>query len=221
MTPLFDAAIHEYRHPVTEERLPSVTQILAAGKSWEYGQRHERARQWGVSVHQMVALDSLGRLDHESLADELKAVLEQWHEALRMTGMRVVASELPLYHPVLDYAGTVDCLVTVKGMNAVLDIKTGHITMDHEAQVGGYIQLFNSWYPSASYRAHYGYVLQLREGKVKLQKHDAKTALWAWQKRLEDYKRGNFGNGDNYSEPGDEQRVGDGASYDGCNACGR
>lgn len=73
-------------------------------------QAHRWVEQDLKGLQMQPADDSLGRKDIEAARAGFRAY-EDWKTALR--GFRALETELPLCHPTLDYAGTLDCLAAI------------------------------------------------------------------------------------------------------------
>lgn len=134
----FDEARHEYR--VGGKLVPSVTQIL--GILRDFGgvpaDDLERAREFGVHVHQAIDLDGKGELDEASLDPALVPYLAGWRAFLSDSGAGLLGSEVRVYHPGLKYAGTLDALVCIRDKVAVVDVKTGVLPRTVGPQLAAY-----------------------------------------------------------------------------------
>jgi hypothetical protein len=110
----FNAERHEYT--INRERVPSVTDVLWIVTEAELAKvppaTLERARRRGEDVHQAINLhnrDALGNL--ADLAPEVQSAVGAWGRFLSETGCTVIASEQPVYHDMLGYAGTPDVVL--------------------------------------------------------------------------------------------------------------
>ena len=126
MTLSFDPAVHEYR--ANGRLVPSVTQILEAVGLIDYSYLPWPTRQMaldrGRAVHEAIALDLAGDLDEES-ADEIGILGCVRAARAARAALGIVtpdAVEERVYHPTLDYAGTLD----LRAGNIVIDWKTNH-----------------------------------------------------------------------------------------------
>lgn len=121
----FDAASHVYHW--NGKIVPNVTRVL--GSLTDYSMVNpealEIARQKGVAVHRMVELWSASDLDIDKLPEWMRPVYHQWLKFVDDTGLTVLDSEQKVFHPLYQYAGTFDLLVTMRGKPAhgLIDIK--------------------------------------------------------------------------------------------------
>lgn len=120
----FDADRHEYR--VAGTRWPGVTQILQPLQELEGIPRPvlEAAAAFGRNVHAACHLHNLGILDEDTLDAALLPYVQAWRLFLRDTGAIVVASELMVAHPRLQYCGTLDTICLIRGKRELVDIKS-------------------------------------------------------------------------------------------------
>jgi hypothetical protein len=134
----FDETRHEYK--VGGRNIPSVTQVLSILQ--DFGDVPAdvlaRAAEFGSHVHEACALDNTGQLDEDALDPALLPYLAQWRRFLADIGGAVLASEKRVYHPGLNYAGTLDALVRIRGKVAVVDIKTGIVPRTVGPQLAAY-----------------------------------------------------------------------------------
>lgn len=126
----FDAARHEYH--VDGALVPHVTEVLSPLTEPLYrrikAEDLERARQQGTAIHKMVELDCHEDLDVAKLPRWLSGPLAAWYRFKDETGFRCYASEEPVWHERLMYAGTLDLageLPKFKGSKkpCVIDVK--------------------------------------------------------------------------------------------------
>jgi hypothetical protein len=122
----FTPETHEYR--INGRLVPSVTQILEAVGLIDYSHipwpTRQMALERGRAVHEAIALDLAGDLDEES-ADEIGILgyVLAARDARGALGVLVPqAVEERVYHPKLDYAGTLD----LRSGNILVDWKTNH-----------------------------------------------------------------------------------------------
>ena len=124
----FDAEGHVYRW--NGEQKPGVTQIIrtALGNPFARvaGGVLETARQRGNAVHRACELDDAGNLDESSLDARIVPYVEAWRDFRHAFRFEVLFSEMPLYMPVYDFAGTPDCVVRFDDERfGVIDRKSG------------------------------------------------------------------------------------------------
>jgi hypothetical protein len=126
--PVLDVEKHVYT--IGGRRIPSVTQILAANGFYEFpfASPEDLAykMQLGTDVHHAAHLHDIGRLDYNTITEEVGAYFEGWlrfraeHPEFKIRG-----SERIIYHPALDYAGQLDRVLD-DGSELILgDIKCG------------------------------------------------------------------------------------------------
>lgn len=120
----FDPDSHVYR--LSGDVVPNVTSILRplGGYEWVDAEVLERKGEIGRAVHLATQLDDGGVLDDSSVSDLLRPYLDAWRKFRREVPCEWQAIESPLYHPLLTYAGTPDRIGTVRGLPAILDVKT-------------------------------------------------------------------------------------------------
>jgi hypothetical protein len=121
----FDPAGHRYL--LNGRRVPSVTEILGIISAPALGRVPpevlEHARRRGELVHQTINFFNRELLDESSVADELRPYLDAWKAFLHETGAVVIASEQPVYHKALGYAGTPDVILDWNGRTVIPDAK--------------------------------------------------------------------------------------------------
>lgn len=122
----FDAETHTYWHG--EHRVPSVTQVLGAMTDLDEIRRLrpgviEHASERGDAVHYGCELYDQGRLDWDTVGDEIRPYIEAWVKFRAETGFVPDAIEERVFHPVHKYAGTLDRRGTLHGVPSIVDIK--------------------------------------------------------------------------------------------------
>jgi len=142
----FDEAAHEYR--LDGRKLPSVTSIIRPiAPDFSAIPPHvlERKRAIGTAAHLACELDDLGELDEESLDPILVGYLQAWRGFKDATGAIVIANECRLYHPRLNYAGTLDRLLSIGGNLWLVDLKTSADPVpSYGVQLAAYAELLKS-----------------------------------------------------------------------------
>lgn len=78
----------------------------------------------GTAVHVATELDDLGVLDEASVDGPVMPYLSAWRRFVSETGAKVRAIECRMVSPSMHYAGTLDRIVTIDGVDYLLDIKT-------------------------------------------------------------------------------------------------
>lgn len=120
----FDEATHTYRFG--GQVVPGVTSILAPLTGYDSVPASvlEAAANFGKAVHKACELDDLGELDEAALDPALVPYLQAWRQFSADHAVVWHEIEQPVYHPTLRYAGTPDRIGIVRGMDAVVDIKS-------------------------------------------------------------------------------------------------
>lgn len=136
----FDPATHTYT--VGGVVVPSVTRILRPLTDFSHVPPDvlARAAAFGTAVHRMIYLEEGGDLDEEALDPILRPWLNAWRKWRTETKLLVIDRERPVYHPVMQYAGTIDMLAMIRGYPVILDIKTGIKSPAAGAQTWAYRQ---------------------------------------------------------------------------------
>jgi len=135
---VFDPERHAY---ILDGRvIPSVTQILTAEGIINGQWYTEDGRQRGGHVHLALRYLDEGRLDEDSVTDEVRPYLEAWGRFLSETGFICLQIERPFVCEALGYAGTPDRVGWMDGgkILSVIDIKTGSPEPWHALQTAAY-----------------------------------------------------------------------------------
>ncbi len=100
----------DHTYWVGDRRIPGVTSVIDHLTDYSIipTDKLEIARQKGMAVHSMADLHAKGILDEDKLPEWMQPVFVQYQKLVRETGLRVVASEMIVYHPVYRYAGKLD-----------------------------------------------------------------------------------------------------------------
>lgn len=133
---MFDEAAHEYR--VEGRKLPSVTGILKAAGFIDTTFMDEAAMQRGTYVHQACEYFDQGDLREETLNPLIQPFLEGWKLFLKEMRATVRKIEWRVYHPGMDYAGTLDRILEIGGRLVLGDIKSGAPAAWHAVQTAAY-----------------------------------------------------------------------------------
>lgn len=144
---IFDAATHTYT--LGGKRLPSVTEIIQDCRLEDYSMVPpdvlEAAREFGSHVHQATHLFDLGELDWATLDPEIKPYVEAWGTFLDDTGAVVIASEQPVVHEKLGYAGTPDRGLAWDSRIVIPDLKaTAVVPRTVGIQTSAYAEAYQS-----------------------------------------------------------------------------
>lgn len=120
----FDEATHTYTHGGVV--VPGVTSILSPLTDFSRVPPHvlTAASAFGKAVHLACELDDLATLDEESLDPSLEPYLAAWRKFSAEHAVEWDQIEKPVYHATMRYAGTPDRIGLVKGVRAVVDIKS-------------------------------------------------------------------------------------------------
>lgn len=139
-TLIFDGETHQYR--LGQQRLPSVTQVIAS-TGLIHSEWFSEAAAWrGSVVHRCCELDDLGLLREESVDPGAAEYLTGWRSFKKAVGFTATMVEAPLHHWALRYAGTPDRIGILRdGSRVVIDIKTGVAAAWHGLQLAAYAHL--------------------------------------------------------------------------------
>jgi len=144
----FCAEDHLYAHVLKSGALlevPGVSNILRAGGAIPESRIPrgimERAMNRGSAVHRACHLDVIGELDETGLREDVKPYLVAFRKWRQDEKPVIVASEVPMYDPIHDIAGTADLFIklpkTPKREDCI-DIKSGKWADWHLYQLSGY-----------------------------------------------------------------------------------
>lgn len=128
MSLTFDEITHSYFF--NGKPVPNVTGILSPLTDFSMIPPDvlERARREGKYVHSMIEADCEGDLDVEALADWARPAYAAWCDFKAMSGFVPILSEEKVYHPTLQYAGTLDLVCEVPKLKgwpglSLIDVK--------------------------------------------------------------------------------------------------
>lgn len=131
---------HVYRQG--DRVVPGVTSILklvgAIDDRW-WSEEHSLR---GTRVHQSTELFDEGLLDVADCDEAIAPYVEAWARFRSEVPAPILASEQLVFHEALDYAGTLDRIVRIRGREAVLDIKSGSRAPFHAIQLAAYALTF-------------------------------------------------------------------------------
>lgn len=162
----FDSGPHAYRF--NGSPVPGVTGILHPYSGLEHvdAELLRVTAEFGTHVHQTIDLYDTGNLDRDSLDPALEAHLVVWEAFLEDTGAKVIYSEAKVYSRKHGYAGTLDKIVSWKGRNRIIDIKTGAAV---PKTVGPQVQAYNrAWNEMTGQRRMPCYCCHLRPDRYTL-----------------------------------------------------
>lgn len=185
-----DEATHEYW--LGKRKFDSVTHILQyLGLTNDYSNISSFYAERGTAVHKAVEYVDKGTLDDGKLDPIIRPYVAAYRRFLRESGYVPLHWEVPLHHPVLGYAGTIDKVGRLNGRPGVLDIKTARsVDPAVELQLCAYAVLWDEHHPENP--AAWKYALQLNdegpEGKYSLITKYSATSIDAWLSTLDVFK---------------------------------
>lgn len=200
-TLVFNPDDHTYQ--VGSEFLPSVTQIVDAPGLYPFGNANEDPSFYmerGRLVHLACHYDDKGTLDEDDVDPIIRPRLEAYRKWKRESGAKIVSSEVPLWHPRMRYAGTIDKLARWCGMDSLIELKCGPNVPAYGIQTAGYMlmvelpesmELLGIARPLTMMRQRFGLYLK-PDGTYKLTEHrnpdDAAIfkhalAIYHWKQR--------------------------------------
>lgn len=126
--------------------LPSVTQIMQPLYEAVYGKADMNASDNGKSKGKEIhrAIDDYCEFGMIDISEEYRPYLDNFIRYIDEHQYEIVASEVMLYHPVYNYAGTIDIIATdSKGEYVLIDNKTGDLQPKlHAIQLQAYTDLW-------------------------------------------------------------------------------
>jgi hypothetical protein len=135
----FDPIEHEYIDTASGDVLPHITGMLNVTGHMDDRWFTEESSARGTRVHDLTAKYDLGALeldevsiDHPGYAE--RAYLLAHAEVMRMTPHDYVEIEVARVHPRYRYGGRPDRFGTVRGLTAILEIKSGDYAKGHQIQ---------------------------------------------------------------------------------------
>lgn len=128
--------------------LPSVTQIMQPLYEAVYGKADMNASDNGKSKGKEIhrAIDDYCEFGMIDISEEYRPYLDNFIRYIDEHQYEIVASEVMLYHPVYNYAGTIDIIVTnKKGEYGLIDNKTGDLQPKlHAIQLQAYTDMWSA-----------------------------------------------------------------------------
>lgn len=136
----------------------------------------EVARQKGVAVHAMVEYHARGDLDLAGLPSWMGPVFEQWRKFLFETGFKLRHSEYRVYHPLYQYAGTLDLFGTIGDEFVFVDVKRSFLAGEAIGfQLAAYLEAYCAQEKAKARNAR-RYALRLNEnGPYRMERYDNKA----------------------------------------------
>lgn len=135
----FDPETHIYT--LDGVQIPSVTQILSGVGMVDNRYFTEEARVRGTYVHRATEFIDSGSLDWDALDPMLLPYCEAYQAFIEDKRPEILLSEEPMYHAQHLYAGTLDRIIVMDGITALIDIKTGVPNRATAIQVAAYREL--------------------------------------------------------------------------------
>lgn len=130
---------HEYF--LGDRKLESVTEILSSSGIADYRWSNEEAMTRGRYVHTATEMIDRGTLDWGILDDTLRPYCEAYQRFIEDKRPEILLSEEPMYHAQHLYGGTLDRIIVMDGMTALVDLKTGVPNRATAIQVAAYREL--------------------------------------------------------------------------------
>lgn len=128
--------------------LPSVTQIMQPLYEQVYGKADSDASDNGKSKGKEIhrAIDDYCEFGMIDISEEYKPYLDNFIRYIDEHQYEIVASEVMLCHPVYNYAGKIDIIVTdKKGEFVLIDNKTGDLQPKlHAVQLQAYTDMWSA-----------------------------------------------------------------------------
>lgn len=118
--------------------LPHVTAILKEAGLIDASHFTERARDLGTAVHAATQYLDEGDLDEAGLEPLIRPRLEAYKAFLREIRPTILCIETAVHHPIHQYVGRCDRLVTINQEVGVLDIKGPGLADWHGLQTEAY-----------------------------------------------------------------------------------
>jgi len=133
----FDPEKHIYT--LGDRRLPSVTEIVNSVCGVEH-----YADEWylhrGSMIHRCIALYLAEKLDEKTVDERIRGRLEMAKKAIKELQIEPYLIERPLFHKVLQFAGTPDLYTSDK---ILIDFKSSY-QKNTAIQMGGYVKLLEA-----------------------------------------------------------------------------
>lgn len=174
----FRSDIHAYYFD--GQRVPSVTQVLEPLIDYSGVPNGvlNHAADRGTAVHLATEFWDDGDLDEESVDPEVLPYVQAWQRFRDESGFVVERSEVRVYSARHRYAGTVDCIGTMRGRRIMVEKKTTAVLHPATAiQVSAYCKAFNETAPAAERVRSACSVWLRRDGTYRFDAHDV-AAHW-------------------------------------------
>ena len=138
--PYFLTEGHQYTTP-DGTPLESVTSILKSGLGLYQYKKVSNAALFGTNCHKAFQYYDEKDLVESTLDPAVEIRLEQYKLALTNEEIEIQQNEVMRYHPIYLYAGCIDKVCKVKGVQSLIDIKTGKVEAWHGLQLAAYGEL--------------------------------------------------------------------------------
>jgi len=150
---------------------------------------YTQAMDIGTVTHQMVEADLKGiKFDTKYIAKEILDKAENgflaWLEWKSQVQFELLKSECSLVSETWQFGGTIDIVALVKGLPAIIDIKTGDTYPDHLIQIRGYAELWNDNFPEQKIQSYYLLRLGKEDGSFSYHYHPQLDDYWEIAKLL-------------------------------------
>ena len=147
--------------------MPSVTEIIDSHGLINEFSKQEFAALRGSMVHLAARYFLEGRLDFASLDDRIVPYIQSLQQWVMLTGFVATECEARRYHPLLKFAGTMDCVgVLPNNSTFILDLKSGVPERWHGLQLAAYLILYGG------YRRRGGLYLQKDGSMAEFREYD-------------------------------------------------
>lgn len=134
---VFNAEGHTYTYD--DKPIPSVTTILkTVGVSPSYYAGNGLARDRGSRIHEATEMMDSLELVPECFDEDIRPYLRQWSYFINSMQVKILRAEFPVYSLNHWYCGTLDRIVSLNGIQPILDIKTGAKAKWHPIQIAAY-----------------------------------------------------------------------------------
>lgn len=189
-----------HRYWIGARPIPGVTEVLESCGFYEFPfvspEDLARAKRLGHDVHRAAELYDRGTLDWQTVTDEVGAYLQGWVKFRSDHPHMVIrAVEKRLFHPSLEYAGTLDRVLSFRPESPITlgDIKTGADLMASRLQSAAYFGAYNAglkWGERAVNRCSIhlkgngAYSIVLHEGPTDFVAFTACLRLYHWKKGI-------------------------------------
>jgi hypothetical protein len=132
-------------YTVVGRRVVGVTTILRLEKLMDDRYFSPESAQRGTAVHAAVEQDDCGTLDEAFLDPRILPYLEGWRRFRAEHRYEPLHSEIRMFSPTLDLAGTADSVGTMTGVKglAMVDVKSGAPSPATSLQTGVYASMYH------------------------------------------------------------------------------